>query len=88
MGLKLTEKAMQKVRFMKKAINALVITVFAITTFVVLNWLLDRSWDFKLIGYWMVNIFSVVAALAIGACTGHALLSLLRRQSQYDGTIE
>jgi len=73
---------------MKALIHTLTLTVFTVTTYIILNWLLDQNWNWELIGFWTVSVFSTIAALSLGACTAHVLLSLVHRQSQYDQTLD
>lgn len=56
-----------------------VLGTFGVVTYFVLNWLLDLSWNWELIGRLTVAIFSSLGAILIGGVASHALLSLLRR---------
>ncbi len=59
-----------------------VLGVFGISTFLLLNWLLDRNWNWQLIGYITVSIFACIVSISIGALIAHLILSLFH--TKYD----
>ncbi|GAA4417606.1 hypothetical protein GCM10023187_50180 [Nibrella viscosa] len=57
----------------------LVLAVFSISTYVALNWLLDISWNWVLIGRITIAVFAIISSVVIGSMIAHGLLSLMQR---------
>lgn len=59
--------------------NFMVLAVFSISTYAALNWMLDISWNWALIGRITIVIFAIISSIGIGGMIAHGTLSLMQR---------
>ncbi len=63
----------------------LVLAAFTVSTYITLNFILDISWDWVLIGQITVAIFAIICSITVGGLIAHGLLSLMQRTSFRNG---